>query len=229
MYILGTMSWPGNGPPEVRQVGADDRDALQHALEDPQPGAGQLVVGQRVAEQPLDQAQREQDDPDQPVDLARLAVGAGEEDPQHMDGDRDHEQVGGPVVDLPDQQPAADIEGDPQRRLVRLAHRHAVQLDVRAVVQDLVRRRHEEQRKERPGQQQDDERPQRDLAQHERPVVREHLPHEHAQAACRVEPVVKPPGGSAKGLRDVEVIAGAHPRSQKLGPTGSWKSLLATR
>jgi hypothetical protein len=59
------------------QVGADDRDALQHALEDQQARAGQLIVGQRVAEQPLeqplDQPQREQHDPDQPVDLARLA------------------------------------------------------------------------------------------------------------------------------------------------------------
>ena len=212
---------------EERQVGADDRDALQDALEDPQAGAGQLVVGQRVTEKSLDEPQREQRDPDQPVDLAGLAVGAGEEHPQHVDRERGHEQVGGPVVDLPHQQPAADIEADVQRRLVRLADREAVELGVRAVVDHVGRRRDEEERQEGPGQQQDDERPQRDLAEHERPVVGKHLPHEHAEPARPVEPVVEPPAGAAQGLGNLEVLA--HPRSQKLGPTGWVKSLLATR
>ena len=212
---------------EERHVGADDRDALQHALEDPQAGAGQLVVGQRVAEKSLEQPQREQYDPDQPVDLARLAVGAGEEHPQHVNDDGDHEQVGGPVVDLPHQQPGPDVEADVQRRLVRLAHPDAVQLDVRAVVDHRRRGRDEEQREERTGQQQDDERPQRDLAEQERPVVRKHLPHQHAEPARAVESVVEPPAGAAQGLRNVKVIA--HPRSQKLGPTGWVKSLFDTR
>ena len=35
---------------------------------------------------------------------------------------------------LPDQQPAADVEADGQHGLVRLAHRGAVQLGVRAVI-----------------------------------------------------------------------------------------------
>jgi hypothetical protein len=113
---------PGKRPAEQeeRQVRADDGDPLQDALEDPQAGPGQLIVGQRVAEQALEQAEGKQPDADQPVDLAGLAVGAGEEHPEHVRQDRGHEQVGGPVVHLPDQQPAADVEADPQRRLVRL-------------------------------------------------------------------------------------------------------------
>jgi hypothetical protein len=78
---------------EVRDVGADDRDALGDALGDPQARAGELVVGERVAEQALDHAQREQHDADQPVDLTGLAVRAGEEHPEHVRHDRDHEHV----------------------------------------------------------------------------------------------------------------------------------------
>ena len=160
-----------------------------------------------------------------------------------MDGERGHEQVGGPVMDLPDQQPAADVEADPQRRLVRLAHLDAVELHVRAVVGHLGHRRHEEERQERPGQQQDDEGIQRDLAEQERPVVGVHLAQQvGADPARPAEPVIQPPGGARQRLWHVGVgvavngwpahclpLSLAHPRSQKLGPTGSVKSLLATR
>jgi hypothetical protein len=42
---------------EEREVGADYRDLLHDALEDPQAGAGQQIVGQRVAEQALEQTE----------------------------------------------------------------------------------------------------------------------------------------------------------------------------
>jgi hypothetical protein len=199
---------PGERPAEQEEseVGADDRDALQDAFQHAQACAGQLVVGQRIAEQPLGQAEGKQHDADQPVDLAGLAVGAGEEHPQHVRHDRGHEQVGRPVVDLPQQQAAADIEADVQRRLVGLAHRDAVELGVRAVVDHRGRGRDEEERQEGPGQQQDDERPQRDLAEHERPVVGKDLPHEHPEPAGSVEPVIQPPARGAQARTRIVAV-----------------------
>ena len=41
---------------EERQVGADDRDRQQDALGDAQAGAGEQVVGQRVAGEALEDA-----------------------------------------------------------------------------------------------------------------------------------------------------------------------------
>ena len=49
---------------------------------------------------------------DQPVGLAGLAVGAGEEDPQQVAHDRGQEHVRRPVVDLPHEQAAAHVEAD---------------------------------------------------------------------------------------------------------------------
>ena len=160
------------------------------AFEDPQASAGQQVVGQRVAEQALEQAEREQSDADQPVDLARLAVRTGEEDPDHVREDRGHEQVGGPMVDLPHQQAAAHVKADLQGRGVGLAHPHAAQRDVRPVVNNIGHARLEPQRQERPGEQQDDERVEDDLAEQEGPVVGEDLPEQDTYAAGAVEPVV---------------------------------------
>jgi hypothetical protein len=215
---------------EERQVGADDRDRQQHTLEDPQPGAGQQVVGQRVAEQALGEGQREHRDPDQPVDLARLAVGAGEEDAEPVRDDRGHEHVRRPVVDLAHEQAAADVEADVQRGRVRLAHPDAVELGIAAVVDHVGHARLEEQGEESAGEQQDDERVEGDLAQQERPVVREDLPEPFAEDLCAMEPVVEPATGRGEGLlRGGLLVLRAHPSSQKLGPTGSAKSPSATR
>ena len=121
-----------------------------------------------------------------------------------------------------------------KRRLERLGHLQAAQRDVVAAVDDFVRAWPEEEGQERAGQQQDDERVERDLAEHERPVVREDL----------VEVALQEPGGAkptvdfaerllhylGRRLRAVRpacrpgrLRAGAsrrHERSQKLGPTG---------
>ena len=53
----------------------------------------------------------DQADADQPVDLARLAERAGEEDAEAVGQHRGDEQHGRPVVHLPHQQTAADVEG----------------------------------------------------------------------------------------------------------------------
>ena len=76
--------------------------------------------------------------------------------------------------------------------LVRPRHLDAAQRRVGAVVDDLLHRRVEEQRQERAGQQQDDERVQRDLAEQERPVVREDLVEQPPQRGGHLQPLVDP-------------------------------------
>jgi NAD(P)-dependent dehydrogenase (short-subunit alcohol dehydrogenase family) len=70
----------------------------------------------------------------------------------------------GPVVNLADEQPAAHVKGDIQRRGVGPRHLHALQRHVRAVITHIGHRRVEEEGQERAGQDQDDECVQRDFA-----------------------------------------------------------------
>ena len=112
--------------------------------------------------------------------LARLAVRAGEEDPQQVQHDRDEEDVGGPVVRLADQQARLHVERDVERRAVRLGHLRPLQRRVRAVVDGRRGARLEEERQVDAGRDEDDEAVERDLAEQERPVVGEDV----AQRAC---------------------------------------------
>ena len=214
---------------------------LDEAVHGADAGAGEQVVGERVAGEALDAGEQRQDGAEDPVDLTRLAEGAGEEHAGHVHEDRDDEDQGGPVVDLPDEQAAADVEGDPERRAVGVGHRHALQRDVGAVVDDLGGARDEPEREEGAGQQADDHRVHRDLAEHERPVVGEDLLGEEGDALRAAEAVVHPTGDAAEGLGGggvlvglavagaecvggTSLVDGAHrARSQKLGPTGSAK------
>ena len=189
------MSCPGElaAEEEERQIRPDDRHGQDRAVHETQPGAGQQIVRQRVAEEPLEQAEEQQRPAEQPVDLTGLAERAGEEVPHHVHEHPGDEDQRGPVVHLPDQQSAPYVEADVQRRGVRLRHAHAVQRDVTAVVRHLVHRGVEEQRQVDAGEDQYDEAAQADLPEQERPVVREHLaqilPAEAVGAETAVEPV----------------------------------------
>jgi hypothetical protein len=79
------------------------------------------------------------------------------------------------MVHLAHDEATAHVERDVQRGFVRLRHLDPTQRRVAAVVRGLGHGRVEEQRQERTRQQQHDERVERDLAEHERPVVREDL------------------------------------------------------
>ena len=221
------MTVPGNSPPnsEVVDPGADHRDGQHDRVGDPQAGAGQRVVGQRVAGEALEEAEQEQRDADDPVELARLAERAGEEDPEHVHDDRGHEQQRRPVVHLPHDQAAAHVEGQVQRRRVRLAtsRSRAAGRSCRCSVTSL-HRRVEEQRQEGAGQQQDDERVERDLAEQERPVVREDLVEQPAQRCGRLEAGRRAASPAAAG-RDLQVnscvVFMAAPRSRGRPAPGS--------
>ena len=237
---------------EEAHVGAHDRHRLHEAVRGADTGAGEQVVGQRVAGEALEGAEEQQQRADDPVELTRLAVGAGEVDAQQVDHHRGDEGHRGPVVHLPHEQSTAHVEGDVDRRGHRVGHQHAAQRVVGAVVDDLGHARVVPECEEHAGQEQDHEAPQGDLAQHEGPVVREDLAqvllHRGAQAQALVGPVGHRPalagllrGGGravARGhLAGVDAHRSASPwspmslwsRSQYVGPTGSVKSDWATR
>ena len=155
--------------------------------------------------------------------------------------ERDDEHQGGPVVDLADDQPALDVEARCRRSRRRpRTSLTPLQRHVRAVVDDVAGARDEPEGQERPGQQADDHRVHRDLAEHERPVVGEDLLQQVAdrpwRRRCGRRPSRRRRRPSAVGRRCAasgatsparrasarrRVVGGAHqPRSQKLGPTG---------
>ena len=81
---------------------------------------------------------------------------------------------------------------------VRHRHFHALQRDVAAVVVRLRHGRVEEERQEGAGEQQDDEGVQRDLAEHEGPVVGEDLPAEFTQDSGAADALVDEVGDAAR-------------------------------
>ncbi len=180
-------------PVEDREVRPrpDHRDGEQDRADDPEAGAGQQVVGQRVTGDAHEQRQHQHHDADQPVALPRPAEGAGEEDTEQVDHDRGHEQQRRPVVQLAHEQAAAHVEGQVQRRVVGRRHLHAPQWRVGPLVDDLTHRGVEEERQVGARQQQDDEGVERDLTEQERPVVGKDLVERPAQGTGDDQPVVE--------------------------------------
>ncbi len=214
---------------EHRDVRADDRHGQDRALREADTGAGEQVVRERVAGETGEHAQDEQQEAEQPVDLARLAERAGEEDAHHVHEHAGEEDDRRPVVDLPDEQTAADVEADVQRGGERLRHQLPLERDVTAVVLHLVHRRVEEQRQVHTRQDDDDEAVEADLTQHEGPVVREDLAHVGLGQGVDPEAAVGPVGHPLTRGGLAACLCSAHPRSQKAGPTGSSKSPSASR
>ena len=184
---------------EERQPRSHHGYRQRHRVGDAKPGSGQEIVGHRVAGEALEDPEQQHRHPDDPVELAGSAERAREEDPHQVGNDGGDEHQRGPVVHLPEHQPAPDLEADPEDARVGLRHRGAVERAVRAVVDDLARRRLEEEREERSREDQDDEAVQGDLAQHERPVVRKDLVQRVLREARRPEAVVEP---ARDALRD---------------------------
>ena len=182
---------------EERHVGADHGHRLHEPVGGSDAGAGEQVVGERVAGEALEGAEQQQQAADHPVELTGLAEGAGEVDPEQVDHHRGDEDHGCPVVDLAHQQAGAYVEGDVQGGCVGLGHVDAAELVVGPVVDDLDHARAEPQGQEHPGEEQDDEAPQRDLAQHERPVVGEDLADVLLRDRGEAEAVVGPGGCGA--------------------------------
>ena len=71
---------------EERDLRADHRDGLDHAVDDAEAVAGEQVIGERVAGEAGSHREDEQHAAHHPVHFARLAECAGEEDPEHVHG-----------------------------------------------------------------------------------------------------------------------------------------------
>ncbi len=191
---------------EHGEIGADDRYRQDGTLEEPEPGARQQVVRQRVSDESLEHAEDQHDPAEQPVHFPGLAEGAREEVAHHVDEHSGDENESRPVMHLADEEPATYVEGDVERGGEGLRHADAVERDVAALVHDLVHRGMEEEGEVDPRQHQHDEAPQTDLAQHERPVVREDLPHIGLGDGVQAQPGVRPVGQSLSSGRLVWVL-----------------------
>ena len=209
--------------------GADQRDSHRDARQRrAEAGARQQVVGQRVTEETLEHRQDQQQRPDHPVGFAGASERPGEEDAGQVHHDRGGEQQCRPVVDLSDEQAAANLEADVQRGFVRSGHADAAQRLIDAVVGDVCHRRIEEQRQPHAGEQQHEEAVQRDLTEQERPVRRKDLVQLTADRGGRV--VARVDRVTLLGGDLCRAWTWAHDvRSQNAGPTGSMKSPLATK
>src|SRR5581483_1294757 len=204
---------------QERDPRADDGDRQRNRIRDAQSRPREQVVRHRIAGEPVEDAEQQQRDADDPIDLARTPEGPREVDPAQVHDDRRDEHERGPVVDLAHDQSRANAERQVDDRLVGAGHRHAVQRQIRPVVRDLRRRRIEEQPEEDARRDEYDEAVQRDLAEHERPVIGKDLLQRVLGELGRAQPVVEPFVETANHVRS---------RFQKPGPTGSEKSPAAT-
>ena len=181
-----------------RDPRADDRDRQRDRVGDAQTRARQLVVEQRVAGEPVEDGEDQQRHADHPVDLARPAERAGEEHAAQVHDDGGEEQQRRPVVDLAHHQPGPHVEAQVERRPVGLGHLDAAQRRVAPVVHDLaVALASKKNVRNTPVSEQHDEAVQRELADHERPVVGEHLVERGAGELGGAEAVVEPAGHAA--------------------------------
>ena len=218
------LAGEGAAEEQVGDVGPHQRDRADEAFGGADTGAREQVVRQRVAGEAFDDGQHRQDRADDPVELARLAERAGQEHAQHVHRDGDTEHQGGPVVDLPDQQAATDVERDRQRRVVRLGHDHALQRQVGAVVGDLAGARDEPERQEHAGEQTDDHRVHRHFTEHEAPVIGEDLLHHVCRALGEAGALVDPHAcgaGLALGAAAALGVGGAQVCSGARGGSGA--------
>ena len=117
-------------------------------------------------------------------------------------------------------QPGAHVEAQVHDRSVGLRHVHAAQRCVRAVVDDVLRARVEEEREVHAGDDEDHEAVEGDLAEHERPVVGEDLVEGLAREARAAEAVVEPAHQAVQhhvGPSRIEVDAGTRMRAARAG------------
>lgn len=99
---------------EERGVRSDDRNGLDHAVDDAQAVAGQQVIGEGVAGEAGSHCQDEQHAAHYPVHFAGLAESAREEDAQHVHTEGRYEQQRCPVVNLAHEQAATNVKRNVQ-------------------------------------------------------------------------------------------------------------------
>ena len=168
-------SWELVTEEEVGHPNANNGESLDHAVDDAQTVSGEEVVGEAVPGEALSHSEHEEEEADNPVELARLAESAGEEHTEHVQTNRGDKEQRGPVVDLTHQKAAPDVKGQVERRVIGDRHLNALERQIGAVILHHRHGRVEEEGEERATNQNDDEAVEGNLAQHEGPVVGENL------------------------------------------------------
>src|SRR5438132_2912432 len=140
---------------EACELVPDHGRGAAHVDPDVRGALAQVVRRQQVSGVAEGQSEQEQDDTQEPVQLPRLLVGAGEVDAAHVEEHgRDHD-VGGPVVHPADDEPERDVVHDDEhgtpggvRQVTRRADLEAAVGDVEETEQD-ARDREDDERDER--------------------------------------------------------------------------------
>ena len=89
---------------------ADERRLPGHVRPDRDAPERELVPRKEVARVREKEGDEKEDDADHPVELARGTIGPVVEDPQHVEHRRKDHQVGGPPVEIPEEQAVVDDE-----------------------------------------------------------------------------------------------------------------------
>ena len=104
------MLWPICSPPMSRFwiVLPSEGHVVDEVGADGDRPVAQLVPRQEVAGEGQAEREHQQDDADDPVELARLLVGTRVERPHQVEDDGEHHEVGRPPVHVADQLAEAD-------------------------------------------------------------------------------------------------------------------------
>lgn len=154
---------------QARRPGPEDGDAEGHALHDPQAGAGQHVVRERVAGPSADEREHEEADEEQPRDPARATEPSAEEGRQQLHDERRGQHERGPVMGLPDQQAAGRLPREGHDGVERLGDLGPGERRVGAVVGHQGPGRDVDDRQQDPGDRQHEQAGGRDDAEEARP------------------------------------------------------------
>lgn len=95
---------------DARQKGADGRDGAHHVRSDHRCPVGFLVPGQQVSRESEAERHQEEEGAGDPVQLPRILVGTGDEDPEHVQQDGHDHEVPCPEMDAPQHPAEGDLE-----------------------------------------------------------------------------------------------------------------------
>ncbi|MDZ7581780.1 MAG: hypothetical protein U5R30_14620 [Deltaproteobacteria bacterium] len=108
------------------QLVAEERDVFQHAQADGGGPVGQLVPGEQVSGEVGCQHEDEKTQTDDPVHPARGSKSAGEENPQAVQAQNDHEKIGAPEMDVADELSEGQSRLQANQRIVGLGGKRLV-------------------------------------------------------------------------------------------------------
>ena len=111
---------------EIGYIGAGDGECVRYLCSDGCCPERDLIPWQQITCESERQDKQEETNPDNPIHVPWVFIGAVKVDPQHMDQYRNHHDIGGPVMKSPDQPSKGDIIGDMHDAVIGLVNRGSV-------------------------------------------------------------------------------------------------------